>query len=91
MERQWLPWLANELLLQPDAAVVGEHGVYAVRSGAGGDLDRLDERMEQARAVGPAAPVVMEPLAAKRATLRQRLSAFLYSWRRRHQRLPEEW
>ena len=79
---QWLPWLANELLLQPDAAVVGGRGWYAARTP--GDL-------AEARSVGPAPQELMPVLPVKRPTLRQQLSALLHSWRQRERQLPEEW
>jgi hypothetical protein len=88
--RQWLPWLANERLLQPDAPVVGAEGWYAV------DTARAEARnpkaaSREARAVGPSAPLLMPVIPVKRPTLRQRVSALVHTWRQRHRALPEEW
>jgi hypothetical protein len=93
-ERQWLPWLANELLLQPHAPVVGGEDGRAVRPGAG--IEQLSEAKQQellqsARAVGPPAPRLMPPVRPKRATLRQRLAAVVHAWRQRNRSLPEGW
>ena len=93
-DKQWLPWLANELLLQPEAPVVGGDGWWAVRRTAG--YERLSEAEQQevlraARAVGPPAPPLMPPIPPKRPTLRQRVSAVVHSWRQRHRSLPEGW
>lgn len=93
-ERQWLPWLANELLLQPGAPVVGGEGWWAVRGTA--EVERLSELEQQmlvrsARAVGPPAPLLMPPISPKRPTLRQRLAAVLHTWRQRRRSLPEGW
>ncbi|MGV3721200.1 MAG: hypothetical protein ACO1SX_09850, partial [Actinomycetota bacterium] len=83
--RQWLPWLANELLLQPDASAVGADGVYALRPGAtNADLDA-------AIAVGPPAPPMMPAPPPERASFRQRLGAYLHDWRHRKTQLPGEW
>lgn len=93
-ERQWLPWLANELLLQPKAPAVGGEGWWAVRVEAG--LDKVfaqgqEALLREARAVGPPAPLLMPAIPPKRPTLRQRVSAVLHTWRQRHRSLPEEW
>jgi hypothetical protein len=84
--RQWLPWLANELLLQPEAAAVGADGWYAVR-------DAGDPRtaVRSARSVGPPAPPLMPFLNQDRRTLRRRISAWLHDLRHRRKRLPKEW
>lgn len=93
-KRQWLPWLANELLLQPTAEAVGGDGWWAVRTAEGCDLSVIQAQhapLRQARAVGPVAPVLMPAIPLKRPTLRQRVSAVLHTWRQRHRSLPEEW
>lgn len=86
---QWLPWLANELLLQPEASAVGGHGWYAVRGPAGLEVAR--NVSAAARSVGPPPPALMSPIAEKRPTLRQRIIALLHDWRRRGAELPPEW
>jgi GT2 family glycosyltransferase len=86
---QWLPWLANELLLQPDAAVVGAHGCYAVRESAPAELAMAPQIAAQS--VGPPPPPLMPALAEKRPTLVQRVAAALHDWRRRDVELPPEW
>jgi GT2 family glycosyltransferase len=91
---QWLPWLANELLLQPEALVVGGEGWYAVRSR--GDLQghspaERERLLARARSIGPPPPPLMPLLPVKRPTLRQRISALLHSWRQRDRQLPKEW
>lgn len=91
---QWLPWLANELLLQPDAPAVGGHGWWAVRDAEGYDASAAPSQqalLAGAKSVGPSPPVLMPPLAHKRATLRQRLSAAVHTWRARGRELPEGW
>ena len=94
---QWLPWLANELLLQPGADVVGADGWYAARSYSGKALRppqlraHLEERARHARAVGPPPPRCMSPLVRKSASLRERTVALLNDWRHRKVRLPKEW
>lgn len=93
-ERQWLPWLANELLLQPEVPAVGGEGWWAVRPEVRfGGLSEAKQRMllESARAVGSAAPVLMPAMAPKRPTWRQRISAVVHSWRQRGRELPEGW
>ncbi len=93
-ERQWIPWLANELMLQPDARFVGGDGFYAIRYGKGRDpydLGVKPEHLAQACAVGPKPPRVMPALAPKRATLRERVAQVLHDWRRREVALPKEW
>lgn len=91
---QWLPWLANELLLQPAARIVGTQGWWAVRDRA--DLATLESEKKTARtlgarAIGPPPPRMMPPLAPRRATLRQRLSALVHTFRQRGKTLPEGW
>jgi len=92
--RQWLPWLANELLLQPDAEIVGAHGWYALRGGSGSrlpgaaDLDRL---VWSARAVGPPPPVLPMPRLLRRPNLRAHAAALRHDWRHRGARLPADW
>jgi glycosyltransferase involved in cell wall biosynthesis len=81
---QWVPWLANELLLQPDAAAVGADGIYAVRDEAAFDAAK-------ARAVGPPPPPLMPPMPMERTGLRERLAAALHNWRHRKAELPPEW
>jgi len=83
--RQWLPWLANELMLQPDVGVVGANGVFAIR-----EPEAL-QQLHAAKAVGPPAPPVVPSPPEERATFRQRLGAYLHDWRHRKARLPEEW
>lgn len=88
-QAQWLPWLANELLLQPGAPVVGIEGRLAIRDpavDAGASL-----AVEGVRAIGPPPPPLMPPLAHKRPTLRQRLSAATHAWRARGRSLPDGW
>lgn len=92
---QWLPWLANELLLQPGAGSVGSPGCWALRASVMlpwpvGE-DRIAALCAQARAVGPPAPVLMPPLSELRPTPKQRLVAWLHDLRRRRVRLPEGW
>lgn len=82
-QHHWLPWLANELLLQPSAAIVGAHGWYASR--------RPGVSHAEARAVGPPPPAVLPPLREKRATWRDRLAAWRHAWRYRGRPLPAEW
>jgi GT2 family glycosyltransferase len=92
--RQWLPWLENELLLRPDARVVGRDGWYAVRPDEDTsrfDLREVAECLPSVRQAGPAPPVLMPPLAHKRATLRQRLTSALHAWRHSRVSLPEGW
>ncbi len=90
-ERQWLPWLANELLLQPDASTVGSDGWYALRPQNPGVQEDLAKRINSARSVGPPAPPLLPPIPEKRATLRDRLLAWRHTWRNRRANLPEEW
>jgi hypothetical protein len=89
-DHQWLPWLANELLLQPDAEAVGADGWYAIRP-RHGDYSDLDPLLPTTRAVGPPPPPLMPELEAKRPTFRQRISALLHTWRARRNRLPDQW
>lgn len=92
--RQWLPWLANEARLRPDAPVVGGDGWYAVRPRPGTalpDPPRVAEALKTLRVAGPAAPTLMPALAPPRPTLRQWLRALYYAWRHRHTHLPEKW
>ena len=91
-QRQWLPWLANELLLQPEAEIVGAHGWYALRS-RGEDQPPVltPEQAANARSVGPPAPLLMSRLPPRRRTLRQILSALRHDWRHRNVRLPAGW
>lgn len=93
-ERQWLPWLANELLLQPDAPVVGGDGWWAVRPEVRfGELAEPERRalLAGAQSLGPAAPRLMPAIAPKRPTWRQRISAVVHSWRQRKRELLEGW
>ncbi len=87
---QWLPWLANELLLQPDAAVVGELGCFAVRVGRM-DPDLLLPLIEASRRVGPPPPPLLPPIPGKRPTLRQKVAAWLHDRRNKAKPLPDEW
>lgn len=91
--RQWIPWLANELRLQPDARIVGGHGWYAVRSasGAAPTPEELDGLVWQARAVGPLPPPLMSTEAELRPNWRQRLAAMRNDFRHLRTRLPAEW
>jgi hypothetical protein len=82
--RQWLPWLANELMLQPDAQVVGADGIYAARPGAAANL-------AEAVAIGPPPPPLLPPPPSERTSIRQRLGAYLHDWRHRKTQFPEEW
>jgi GT2 family glycosyltransferase len=82
---QWLPWLANELLLQPEVQVVGKAGWYASRSGD------VNAGPLTAKAIGPEPSPLMAPVRHKTPTLRQRLSAVLHAWRNRRASLPGEW
>lgn len=93
-ERQWIPWLANELLLQPEARFVGTDGFYAIRYGKGKnqyDLGVKPEHLSQAKAVGPPPPPIMPLISEKRPTLRQRVVHLLHNWRSREVNLPQEW
>ncbi|HTE18627.1 MAG TPA: hypothetical protein VK689_09650, partial [Armatimonadota bacterium] len=90
-ERQWVPWLANELLLQPEAEAVGTDGWYAVRTGRGSIAATMEALSRGRRAVGPPPPPMMPPLRPKRPTLRQRVGALLHDWRQRGRDLPAEW
>ncbi|MFN3649560.1 MAG: glycosyltransferase [Armatimonadota bacterium] len=92
--RQWLPWLANELLLQPEAPVVGKDGWYALRPARGPiptEPEALQVFLRKSKAVGPPAPTLMPRLRPKRPNLRQRLSALAHDLRNRGVRLPEGW
>lgn len=89
-DRQWLPWLENELLLQPDTPIVGGDGWYAVRP-VSGAYPAAEALIPRARSVSPPPPALMPVLPPKRPTLRQRISAFLHTWRNRGNRLPEGW
>jgi len=91
---QWLPWLANELILQPNSPVVGADGWWAARDPETGNGVRVSDPRAwspDAATVGPAAPVLMPPLAQKRPSLRQRLSSATHAWRARGRDLPDEW
>ncbi len=92
--RQWLPWLANELLLQPGARIVGAHGWYAVRDpegeGAPGP-ETLDRLVWEARAVGPLPPALPPVRPSHRPTPWQRLAELRHDWRHRRTRLPAGW
>jgi hypothetical protein len=91
---QWLPWLANELCLQPTAAAVGGQGWYAIRHYEEFQRQPQAERdrvLAEARSVGPAPPPLMPRLPVKRPTLRQRISAIVHTWKQRSRRLPEGW
>lgn len=78
--RQWLPWLANELLLQPDApAVAGE--ACSVRRTAG----------EAAPGIGPPAPKLLPRPRERKTSLKERLAAWLHECRHRSTVLPPEW
>lgn len=92
--RQWLPWLANELLLQPEAPVVGADGWYAVRAVhdyLSATREVQEALLREARAVGPPPPPCMAPLPPKRPGFRHRLLAAVHTWRSRRIRLPEGW
>lgn len=83
-ERQWLPWLANELLLQPGAASVGGDGFAAVRCGS-------PAQAAAAVAVGPPAPPLVAPPVQRPASLRERVVAWIHDLRQRGRTLPPEW
>jgi hypothetical protein len=97
-DSQYLPWLANELLLQPEAVIVGTDECFALRLGEREypDPDQWEEyglepHRRAKRSVGPPPPRLMPALERKRPTVRQRLSAALHAWRQRSAALPEEW
>ena len=93
-QRQWLPWLANELLLQPDAKIVGQDGWYAVRTAPNESIPTLSDLCDfgyKARAIGPPPSPLMPAEKELRPNLRQRLAAFINDWRHRHTKLPPEW
>ncbi len=98
-ECQWLPWLANELLLQPAAQVVGARGWMAVRQSAvvplnyrEGNMPEMREELAPlAKAVGPPPPRLMPALAHPRPSLIQRLMARFSEWRAKEKDLPEGW
>lgn len=90
IQHQWLPWLANELLLQPEAPAVGAEGWYALRPDALANTPEPD-LLAQARVVGPPAPELMPVIPAKRPTFRQQISAALHTWRSRKRQLPDGW
>ena len=89
--RQWLPWLANQLLLQPEAEAIGAEGWYVVRGGRNTIAATVEVLSRCVPAVGPPPPPLMPPLHPKRATLRERLYALLHEWRNRDRILPEGW
>jgi glycosyltransferase involved in cell wall biosynthesis len=89
--RQWAPWLANELLLQPNALAVGGEHHYALRGAMPESDEEAEQRVMNAISVGPPAPPLLPPLPDKRATFRDRLLAWRHTWRNRHTQLPDEW
>lgn len=90
-ERQWLPWLANELLLQPNEPAVGGSGWYALRGPAITSPSEAAQRVQRAQTVGPPPSPLLPPIPEKRATFRDRILAWRHAWRNRHAQLPKEW
>lgn len=90
-ECQWLPWLANELLLQPTAPAVGGEGWYAMRQQSPLSAAQAAQLAARARTIGPPAPPLLPPIPEKRATLRDQLLAWRHAWRNRNATLPNEW
>jgi hypothetical protein len=92
--RQWLPWLANELLLQPAARIVGAHGWYALRERGDSqppDAAALDALIWEARAEGPLPQPLMPPARPAGPGLRGYLGQLRHDLRHRRSSLPLEW
>ncbi len=87
--RQWLPWLENERVRDPNLQVVGGKRCFAFAESFTDDQARSAAAALTATPREP--PVRLPAISAKRPTPRQRLAAILNDWRRRGTVLPEGW